>query len=129
MSKLEFVTRYFKAIEGGDLDTLLDCYDESALQIELPNRLKPLGDQRKPSDLRRDFAAGQKILRSQTYEILSLVEDKNRAAVEVLWRGVVALDIKSLKVGDVMTAHSAIFFEFDKDRIIKQKNYDCFEVF
>lgn len=129
MSKLEFVTKYFKAIEGGDLDALLNCYDESALQIELPNRLKPQGDRRSPSDLKRDFAAGQKILKSQTYEILSLVEGKNRAAVEVLWRGIVGMDIKSLKVGDVMTAHSAIFFEFEKDRIIKQKNYDCFEVF
>ena len=52
-------------IESGDLDGMLACYDDSAVQGELPNRLKPAGDRRTMPDLRRAGreAASEPVLR------------------------------------------------------------------
>lgn len=129
MSKINVIKQYFKAIESKDLESLLKCYDPNATQIELPNLLKKNGDHRTVTDLKRDFAKGAQILRSESYEILSIVEDKDRVSVEVLWCGTLAIPIKSLHEGDQMKAHSAIFFDFKNDLIVHQKNYDCFEAF
>lgn len=129
MSKINIIKNYFKAIENKNLEDLLKCYDPNATQIELPNLLKSKGDKRTISDLKRDFAKGAKILRTESYEILSAVEENDRLAVEVLWCGTLAIPVKSLREGDQMKAHSAIFFDFKNDLIIKQKNYDCFEAF
>ncbi len=129
MSKIKVIEQYFKSIESKDLESLLKCYDPNATQIELPNLLKKDGDKRTVADLKRDFAKGAQILRSETYEILSIVEHKDRVAVEVLWCGTLAIPIKSLRAGDQMKAHSAIFFDFKNNLIVNQKNYDCFEAF
>lgn len=129
MSKATVIKDYFRAIETGDLEGMLKCYAPDAIQIELPNLLKIKGDRRSVSDLKRDFEKGAKLLLSQSYEILSLIDDADRVSVEVLWRGTLAIPIKSLREGDQMKAHSAIFFEFKDGLIVTQKNYDCFDSF
>lgn len=129
MSKINIIKNYFKAIENGNLEDLLKFYDAEAIQIELPNLLKSKGDQRTLTDLKKDFAQGSKILSSQSYEILSFVENTERIVVEVAWYGTLATPIKSLGIGDQMKTHSAIFFDFKNGLIVKQKNYDCFEAF
>ena len=129
MSNISVLNRYFRAIESGDLEAMLGCYSASAVQHELPNRLKPAGDRRTKDDLGRDFLRGQTLLTTQTYEVLSVTEDGDRLAVEVLWRGQLAVAVGSLPEGGEMRTHSAIFFEFKDELIASQKNYDCFEVF
>lgn len=40
-----------------------------------------------------------------------------------------AIPFGNKKAGDEMVAYFAQFYEFEGDKIIKQRNYDCFETF
>lgn len=89
----------------------------------------PAGARRTLDELREANERGRNVLTSETYEILSLIEDGDRVACEVLWRGALAVPIRSLKPGDIMKARFGVFFEFAGDKIRRQRNYDCFEPF
>jgi ketosteroid isomerase-like protein len=127
MSRADLVRAYLKAIEErGDS---LAFFAEDAVQEEFPNALVPAGARRTLTDLREASQRGQGVLTSETYEIVNLVEAGDLVACEVLWRGVLAVPIRSLKPGDVMKARFGVFFEFAGDKIRRQRNYDCFEPF
>jgi hypothetical protein len=49
-------------------------------------------------------------------------------ALEVLWAGTLAVPLGSLPAGSELRARFAVFLEFQKDgKIIRQRNYDCFD--
>jgi ketosteroid isomerase-like protein len=127
MSRADIVRAYLKAIEerGDSLAFLTD----DAIQEEFPNALVPAGARRTMDELREANARGRNVLTSETYEIINLIEAGDRVACEVLWRGVLAVPLRSLKPGDTMKARFGVFFEFQGDRIRRQNNYDCFEAF
>lgn len=127
MSRAGIVRAYLKAIE--DRGDSLAFFTEDAIQEEFPNALLPAGARRTIEELRAANARGRGVLTSETYEITTLVEAGDTVACEVLWRGVLAVPLKSLKPGDAMKARFAVFFEFRGDRIRRQRNYDCFEPF
>jgi len=56
-----------------------------------------------------------------------MVFEGDRAAVEATWHGTLAIAVGTLPAGATMKAHFAMFFEFEGDRIRRQRNYDCFE--
>lgn len=127
MSRVEIVRAYLRAIERrGDP---LSFFAEDAVQEEFPNALVPAGARRTLADLKEANQRGQNVLRSETYEIVHLLESGDLVAAEVLWRGVLAVPLRSLKPGDAMKARFAVFFEFEGDKIRRQRNYDCFEPF
>ncbi|MGA0605027.1 nuclear transport factor 2 family protein [Phenylobacterium sp. VNQ135] len=127
MSRAEIVRAYLKAIESrGDS---LSFFTEDAVQEEFPNALAPSGARRTLEDLREANTRGKNVLTSETYEIINLVEAGDIVAAEVLWRGVLAVPLRSLKPGDAMKARLSVFFEFQGDKIRRQRNYDCFEPF
>lgn len=127
MSRAEIVRAYLRAIEQrGDS---LSYFAEDAVQEEFPNALAPAGARRSLADLKEANARGQNVLSSETYEIVHLLESGDLVAAEVLWRGVLAVPLRSLKPGDAMKARFAVFFEFHGDKIRRQRNYDCFEPF
>lgn len=127
MSRAEIVRAYLKTIERrGDS---LAFFTEDAVQEEFPNALVPSGARRTLADLRAANDRGRGVLSSETYEIVNLVESGDLVAAEVLWRGVLAMPLRSLKPGDAMKARFAVFFEFQGDKIRRQRNYDCFEPF
>lgn len=127
MSRAEIVRAYLRAIERrGDS---LTFFTEDAVQEEFPNALVPAGARRTLSDLKEAAQRGQNVLTSETYEIVHLLESGDLVAAEVLWRGVLAVPLRSLKPGDAMKARFAVFFEFQGDKIRRQRNYDCFEPF
>ena len=72
---------------------------------------------------------GRKVLTSQTYEIRSAVADGDHVALEVLWTGVLAVQVGSIPAGGKMRAHFAMFLDFRDGKIVSQRNYDCFEPF
>lgn len=127
MSRADLVRAYLKAIE--DRGDSLAFFAEDAVQEEFPNALVPAGARRTLADLHEANARGQGVLTSETYEIVNLIEAGDLVACEVLWRGVLAVPIRSLKPGDVMKARFGVFFEFAGDKIRRQRNYDCFEPF
>lgn len=127
MSRADLVRAYLKAIENQE-DSLA-FFTEDAVQEEFPNALAPNGARRTLAELREANARGRNVLTSESYEIINVVEAGDLVACEVLWRGVLAVPIRTLKPGDVMKARFGVFFEFTGDKIRRQRNYDCFEPF
>jgi len=127
MSRGKIVRAYLKAIELRK--DVLAFYADDIVQEEFPNLLLPTGATRTMADLKAANARGQNVMRSETYEIVSLIESGDTVACEIIWKGVLAIPLRSLKPGDAMKARFAVVFEFDGDKIRRQRNYDCFEPF
>jgi hypothetical protein len=127
MTRAQIVRAYLKAIEQRKDAT--GFYAADMVQEEFPNLLSPTGARRELADLKDAAKRGKGVLRSETYEIVSLVEAGDMIACEILWRGVLAVPLRSLKPGEEMRARFAAFFEFEGDKIRRQRNYDCFEPF
>ena len=127
MSRARTVQAYLKAIE--QRKDVLGFYTDDIVQEEFPNALSPTGATRQLADLKAAAKRGQNVLSSESYEIVSIVEQHDIVACELVWRGVLAVPLRSLKPGDVMKARFGVFFEFTGDKIRRQRNYDCFEPF
>ena len=123
------IVRFYKALQDGDGDAMLAFYDRDVVQTEWPNQLKPKGDERTLDKLTADFARSKGVLRSQVYKIESLICSDDQVAVEAVWEGVLAIPLGKLQPGDTMTAHICNVFTLRGDKIISQRNYDCFEAF
>ena len=129
MALIDRVRAYLRGIEQGDLQAILACYAPDAVQLEWPNRLKDKGDRRGLDQLATDFQRGQGLLSSQSYEITNYAEAPDYVMVELVWKGRLAVPLGTLPAGAEMVAHSAIGFNFSGDRIVAQRNYDCFDAF
>ena len=68
------------------------------------------------------FEKGKNVLKKQTYEVVKSYEVENTVIIEAIWRGELAIPIGSKAAGDEMKAYFAQFFEFEGDKIIKQRN-------
>ncbi len=112
-------------------------YHPNIQQIEYPNAITKVTAIRTLSDLQAASERGQKVLQKEEYEVVKLYCSHNTVIAEAIWTGTLAIPIGSLAVGDKMTAHFAQFFEYEKDeedpdkryKIIRQRNYDCFNPF
>ena len=127
MSRAKIVRAYLKAIELGK--DVLGFYADEVVQEEFPNLLAPAGATRSLADLKAANARGQNVMRSENYEIVSLIEQGDVIACEIIWTGVLAVAVRSLKPGDTMRGRLAVVFEFEGEKIRRQRNYDCFEPF
>jgi ketosteroid isomerase-like protein len=127
VSRAQIVRAYLKAIEQRKDVTAF--YTPDVVQEEFPNLLSPAGARREFAELRDASKRGQNVLKAESYEIVTLVEANDVVACEILWRGVLAVSLRSLEPGDEMRARFAAFFEFEGERIRRQRNYDCFEPF
>jgi hypothetical protein len=121
------VRNYLKAIEARR--DVTGFYTDDIVQEEFPNALSPNGATREMADLKAAAKRGQNVLRSETYEIVTLLEANDMVACELIWRGVLAIPLKSLQPGDTLKARFAAFFEFEGAKIRRQRNYDCFDPF
>jgi ketosteroid isomerase-like protein len=130
VSNIEIARQYLKAIEEGATgEALAKFFDPEVIQTELPNRLNPKGVQRDLAALLGAAERGQKVISSQSFKILHELAAGNRVALEVLWEGTLAVPLQSLPPGATLRAHFAVFLEFRNERIIAQRNYDCFDPF
>ena len=127
---LEIVKKYLAAIEEGATgDALAAFYAPEVVQEEFPNRLVPNGARRDLAALLEAAERGQKVLRAQRYEILNAIENGNTVVLEVRWTGTLAVPVSSIPVGGDMRARFAVFIELRDGKIVRQRNYDCFEPF
>jgi ketosteroid isomerase-like protein len=130
MDLIATVRRYLDAIAAGATGgELTEFFTEDALQIELPNKLNPNGGRSDLPTILARAEQGKTMLASQRYDIVSVIAQDERVAVEALWEGVLATPAGSLEPGNRMRAHFAMFFQFRDGRIAMQRNYDCFEPF
>lgn len=127
MNRAQIVRAYLKAIE--QRKDVIGFYAPDIVQEEFPNLLSPTGARRELADLKAAAKRGQNVLASETYEIVNLIESGDMVACEILWRGVLAIALRKLKPGAEMRARFAAFFEFEGDKIRRQRNYDCFDPF
>jgi ketosteroid isomerase-like protein len=128
MSNIEIARTYLSAIETGETEEFLARFVSPEIEHqEFPNRLNSRGA---VSGLRAMKAAaerGRKVIASQRYEVRNIVEEGDRLALEVDWTGILAIPFESIPVGGTMRAHFAMFLDLKDGRIVRQRNYDCFE--
>lgn len=127
LEPLATIRLYLKAVEDGTFPELEPLFTPDVVLEQLPNRIYPQGIRATRAQMAESFAKGRKLLSSQTYEIKNALVEGDRAAVEVLWTGTLAVSFGSLTAGSKMRCHSAMFFEFRGGKIANQRNYDCFE--
>lgn len=127
-SNNEVVRSYLAAIESGATrEALARYFTPDAIQVELPNRLNPRGGQSDLTTILARAEQGTKLLKSQRFEVQSMIAQGSRVAVEALWTGTLAVPLGTLGEGATLRAHFAMFFELKNGRIQTQRNYDCFE--
>ena len=94
---------------------------------ELPNLIAPHGSNRNREVMAAGIAQGAKLLSRQQYTILNALEQGNTVILEVAWEGDLAIPFGPVHAVTTLRAHIAMFLEFADDRIIRQRNYDCYE--
>lgn len=130
MSNETLAREYLKALENGEAgEPLRRFYTPDFEQIEFPNSLNPKGQRSDLANALERSEKGKHVLRSQRYAVKSAVVSGDAVALEVEWSGVLAIQIASLRSGQEMRAHFAVFLDFRDGRIARQRNYDCFEPF
>ena len=128
VANLARVREYLQALQAGTIgEALARFFTTDAQQVELPNRLNPLGGSSDLPTLLRRAEQGQRLLSEQRYDVRSEVAQADRVAIEATWTGTLAVPSGTLPAGATMTAHFAMFFELCDGRIRVQRNYDCFE--
>lgn len=127
---LDIAKTFIKAIEEGKTgDALAEFYSEKVIQVEYPNTLTRNLTARTLKDLQEASERGKKVMAKQQYDIVKSYVYGNTVILEAVWTGTLAITIGNLPAGGEMKAYFAQFFEFEDGKIIRQRNYDCFEPF
>lgn len=129
-NNLEIVKMFLNALsEGKAGEELREFYDSNVIQIEFPNLLTKQTAERNINDLIDASIKGKKVLISQKYDLIKSYNIDNTVIIEAIWTGKIAIPLGKLSVGEEMKAYFAQIFEFENGKIIRQRNYDCFENF
>ena len=127
---VELAIEFIKAVSEGKIgEELNNFYDKSANQIEYPNLLTKKIVERNLDAIKDSSIKGKQVISIQNYEIIKAYSCGNTVIIEAIWTGRLAIPLGKLKAGDEMKAYFAQFFEFRDGKIVKQRNYDCFENF
>jgi ketosteroid isomerase-like protein len=120
--------RYIEALsEGQDPDRIGQFYAPDVLQEEFPNRLLPHGTTRDLEALKQARARGKALLSGERFDLIGALASGDQVAMELRWSGTVAHDAGPFKTGQTLRARFALFLELRDGRIVRQRNYDCFE--
>jgi len=110
-------------------DDIIEFYHPNVKQVEFPNALNSSTVIRNLEQLKEASEKGKLILKKEEYEILHSYAFDNNVILEVMWTGTLAIPLGNIPAGGQMKAHFAQFYEFKDGKIIRQRNYDCFEAF
>jgi ketosteroid isomerase-like protein len=125
---LEIARKYLQALERGETGAALSRFFAPDVVLEeFPNRLTPSGKKRDLAEALDGAERGKKIMSAQMYKIKNEIAEHGRVALEVEWVGTLAVPFGSIPAGGQMKAFFAVFLEFREEKIIRQRNYDCFE--
>jgi len=127
---LSIALSFIKAVEDGQTGDQLDIfYHPDIEQKEYPNALVKNLVVRNLNDLKEASIKGSQILVKQRYDIQSTHVTETTVIIEAIWTGTLVIPLGKIPAGGDMKANFAQFFEFQDGKIIKQRNYDCFEPF
>jgi ketosteroid isomerase-like protein len=125
---LEIARNYVQALEQGETGAALGRFFAPDVVLEeFPNRLTPLGKTRDLAAALEGAERGKKAMSRQKYKIKQEIAKDDRVALEVEWVGTLAVPFGSIPAGGQMKAFFAVFLEFREGKIMRQRNYDCFE--
>jgi ketosteroid isomerase-like protein len=108
-------------------ETVAGFWHPDAEQVELPSLMRPAGHRRGLAELLEGYRTGAGFLRRQAYEVLHVVDDGERLAVQLRWTATTAVDAGALPAGTELVAHVAVFYEFRDGLVLRQSSYDCYE--
>ena len=131
MTNAEIVRAYIAAVERFDEAGAFALLHPDMRFHELPNRIRPKGGVDDLAAMQAGFrrAAEGKVLRAQRYNFSDVIEAGDRVVAEARWEGDLAVPVGKLQPGEALVAHICMVFRLRDDRIIEQRNYDCYEDF
>jgi ketosteroid isomerase-like protein len=130
VSNIARTRQYLQAVASmSAVENVAEFYTPDVVIQEFPNRVAPNGRIRRAADLRVAYEQGRKILKSQAYDVQRIVEAGDEVAVELEWRGILAVPVMNLPAGSEMKAFVAMFLSFRDGKIASQRNYDCYPPF
>lgn len=127
MTTREIVTAYIRAIEAMDLEAVGRFLHPEVETVEHPNQLLPAGRRYDRAAMQAAGERGRAAMAHQSYEIRSLIVEGDRAAVQMLWSGTLAIAAGPLPVGHTMRAHICSIIELKDGKVWRQEQYDCYE--
>ncbi len=120
--------RYHDAVSRGVTgDALAEFFTPDLVHHELPNALIPGGLVRDLEGILKAADRGRRVIERQSFEVLRVVAEGDRVALEVSWSGVLAVPLGDLPAGHTLRAHVATFLDVRDGRIAGQRNYDCYD--
>jgi hypothetical protein len=127
---LEVARQFLRDMAAGKMIEKQDEYYALSIeQIEFPNRLNSKMEISDYETLLQRSKQGEKILTKQAYEIQKEYVVGNTVIMEVIWKGAFSIPVGETPPGRELKAYFAVFLEFNGSKIVKQRNYDCFEPF
>jgi len=125
---LGIARKYLQALERGETGAALGSFFAPDVVLEeFPNRLTPSGKKRDLAEALEGAERGKKVMSAQMYKIKNEIAENERVALEVEWVGTLAVPFGSIPAEGQRKAFFAVFLEFREGKIIRQRNYDCYE--
>jgi ketosteroid isomerase-like protein len=126
----ERAIEWVRAIEAGASgETLASFVTDDMIHEDMPNRVFPNGMSYDLAGMQAGAERGKALMRRQRYDILSVIASGDCVAMQLDWSAELAVPLGTLKPGDAMRAHVAIFIEFRDGKICRQRDYGCYEPF
>jgi ketosteroid isomerase-like protein len=130
MENLKTVMNFFKAIEDNTIaERASEFYHPEIIQIEYPNAITKQTAFRNLGQLTEAAVRGRKLIKQQTLKIEKSYCLGDTVIIEALWTGILAVPSENKESCPEMTANFAQVFDFEDGKIIRQRNYDCFQPF
>lgn len=128
---LALARQYVKDLSDGKSgEELIAAYfSKDAMQTEFPNKLMVNGQVSDYAELIERSKKGKHVVVQQLFSIEHEHAHDNTVILEVLWKGIFTIPIGHTTPGGTITAHIAMVLEFENGKIIRQRNYDCYEPF
>jgi ketosteroid isomerase-like protein len=123
-----FVKRYLEAIGNGATGPKLAAFfDPEVVQEEFPNRLAPTGATRDLKAVLEVADRDKKLMKTQTFEVKTLMAGGDRIAIEIAWSGTLATALGTIPAATELKARIAMFIEMRTGRILRQRSYAAYE--
>jgi ketosteroid isomerase-like protein len=127
MTTRDIVTAYIRAIEARDRAALDQLFHPEYENREHPNKLSPAGKHYDLAAIRAAAERGAKVIASERYEIRAMIVEGDRAVVQMVWSGTLAVAAGPLPAGHVMRAQICSIIELKDGKVLRQEQYDCYE--
>ena len=125
---LEVAKQYLSRLsDGAEPEELDRFFAPDVAYEEFPNRLRPNGATGDLHAIKQARARGRALLTAERFELVNAVAGDGQVAMEVIWTGTVRDAVGPFAAGQSLRARFALFMEFRDGRIVRQRNYDCFD--